>query len=466
LDALTSKSISTIATVHKVSRNTAYSQKATAVNAVNEAFSKKADGVIFHLPVTKAIIAQMILGLYLICKASYRDIIYWFESCLDHHISAGHINNTLDDANINAMFINESYDFKSIKQAASDEIFHRGQPILTTVDIPSRYCAGLNKQATRCGTAWGLELLELQQQGFNPSYSIIDGAKGLKAGYEEALPDSLLLFDHFHISKDGHDLMRYLKNIRDSALTVVLEVSRKMDKAKQKGQPQRFSAKLGKANSHYKQAEHTYQTIKTLLEWYQYDVLPFASVAPAEREALYDFILAELNHFAEQKRIRKFINSMKNQRKHLLKVIYKLDEHFKKLAMTFNTSMDMIWKIAHCARYDINAPTYHMKTSLLEQQFGEKFDELEDAVWKAMCDLDRSSSMVENFNSRLKPFLDERKGFNDHRLSLFQFILNHRPFSRSEHKNNIGKSAAQLMSGLDHPHWLEMLGFKRFSLAA
>jgi len=59
LDVLANKSISTIATVHKVSRNTAYSQKATAVNAVNEAFSKKADGVIFHLPVTKAIIAQM-----------------------------------------------------------------------------------------------------------------------------------------------------------------------------------------------------------------------------------------------------------------------------------------------------------------------------------------------------------------------------------------------------------------------
>ena len=233
-DVLASKSITQVAADHNVARNTVYAQKSTAVSAVNNAFAEKhEDEILFYLPVTKALIAQMILGLYLICKASYRDIVYWFESCLGHHVSLGHIANTVDDANINAMLINDEYDLSPIKHAASDEIFHQGQPILATVDIASRYCAGLNKQTTRCGTAWGNELLDLQEQGFAPTFSIIDGTKSLKSGYEEALPNTTLLFDHFHISKDANDLIRYLKNSRDSALSAVLEMSKKMDKAKQ-----------------------------------------------------------------------------------------------------------------------------------------------------------------------------------------------------------------------------------------
>jgi len=74
--------------------------------------------------------------------------------------------------------------------------------------------------------------------------------------------------------------------------------------------------------------------------------------------------------------------------------------------------------------------------------------------------------MVENFNSRLSPYLDERKGFKNDRFSLIQFGLNHRPFQRSERQTLKGKTPAQVMSGCDHPHWLEMLGFTRFQLAA
>jgi hypothetical protein len=102
----------------------------------------------------------------------------------------------------------------------------------------------------------------------------------------------------------------------------------------------------------------------------------------------------------------------------------------------------------------------------LDQEIGEKFDDIEDDILLAMDTTDRTSCMVENFNSRLSPYLDERKGFKSKRLSLIQFGLNHRPFRRSEHKELVGKTPAQAMSGINHPHWLEMLGFKRVLLAA
>ena len=48
-------------------------------------------------------------------------------------------------------------------------------------------------------------------------------------------------------------------------------------------------------------------------------------------------------------------------------------------------------------------------------------------------------------------------------LALLQFFLNHRRFPRSERPERVGKSPAELLDGSPHPHWLEMLGYVRFS---
>ena len=67
---------------------------------------------------------------------------------------------------------------------------------------------------------------------------------------------------------------------------------------------------------------------------------------------------------------------------------------------------------------------------------------------------------MENFNSRLSPYLDERRYISQKRLDLLQFFLNHMPFMRSAHDNLVNKSPAEAMTGKTHKPWLEMLGFK------
>lgn len=74
--------------------------------------------------------------------------------------------------------------------------------------------------------------------------------------------------------------------------------------------------------------------------------------------------------------------------------------------------------------------------------------------------------MVENFNSRLKPYLDERKMMTGKKLGLYQFILNHRPFQRSHPPRLVGKTPAEALIGKSHPHWLELLGYHRFQRTA
>ena len=68
--------ISDIAATHQVSRKFVYQQGDKAQQALNESFtpSQGDDEVLFHLPVTKSWLYQLILGLVLICHSSYRRI--------------------------------------------------------------------------------------------------------------------------------------------------------------------------------------------------------------------------------------------------------------------------------------------------------------------------------------------------------------------------------------------------------
>jgi hypothetical protein len=75
----------------------------------------------------------------------------------------------------------------------------------------------------------------------------------------------------------------------------------------------------------------------------------------------------------------------------------------------------------------------------------------------------RASSVIENINSRLRNYFSLRREIGSDYLVLLQFFLNHRRFLRSERPERVGKSPAELLTGQSHPHWLEMLGYTRFS---
>jgi hypothetical protein len=70
----------------------------------------------------------------------------------------------------------------------------------------------------------------------------------------------------------------------------------------------------------------------------------------------------------------------------------------------------------------------------------------------------RSSSLVENLNSRLRNYFTLRRHLEDSYLGLLQFFLNHRRFMRSRRAERNGKSPCELMTGQGHPHWLTLLG--------
>jgi len=81
------------------------------------------------------------------------------------------------------------------------------------------------------------------------------------------------------------------------------------------------------------------------------------------------------------------------------------------------------------------------------------------AVSDAMNHIPRSSSLVENLNSRLRNYFTLRRHLGASYLGLLRFFLNHRRFVRSRRAERQGRSPRELMTGQPHPHWLTLLGF-------
>ena len=71
------ETVSELARQHEVSRKFLYQQVHTAEKALSEAFapSSRPDDVLFYLPVTKAWLRQLVLGLVFICHSSVRGVV-------------------------------------------------------------------------------------------------------------------------------------------------------------------------------------------------------------------------------------------------------------------------------------------------------------------------------------------------------------------------------------------------------
>ena len=118
--------ISQLANQHQVSRKFVYQQGDKAQQALDESFapSQGDDDVLFHLPVTKHWLYQLILGLVLICHSSYRGVVELLRDLFNTPISVGTVHNRLEAAAATAAAINQSQDLCSIKVGLHDEIFH------------------------------------------------------------------------------------------------------------------------------------------------------------------------------------------------------------------------------------------------------------------------------------------------------------------------------------------------------
>ena len=200
-----------------------------------------------------------------------------------------------------------------------------------------------------------------------------------------------------------------------------------------------------------------------LVRWLGADILAVSALPYADRCALFDFIVAELQARVPHcpHRLGPACTLLQNHRDQLLAFAWQLEQDLTDLAAEFEVPLAMVRELLDLQTLDKRQPLRWQKESALRERLRGRFYLIEQAVRALSQQVVRASSIIENINSRLRSYFFLRRQIGSGYLELLQFFLNHRRFLRSEHPERIDKSPAELLTGQPHPHWLEMLGYSR-----
>jgi hypothetical protein len=463
--------VARLARQHQVSRQFLYRQADAAQLALERAFDPPppTEDVLFQLPVTQAWLRQLILALVLTCHSSYRGVIALLADLFDTPLSLGTVHNTVQAAVGRAREINGTYELAGIRVGAHDEIFQAGRPVLVGVDTASTFCYLLSQEDHRDADTWGVRLLELAECGFAPDAIIADFGTGLRAGQELALPQVPCRGDVFHLVHDLEPVVTYLENRAYDALEACARLEREQARVRRRGRPTRGVAqRLRRARAACDSAIALADDVRLLGEWLRHDVLAVAGPCYAERCALDDFLLVELQRRVAScpHRLGPIYRLLKNRRDDLLAFALPLEEELGRMAEAWGVAPEGLRRLLRARARDPRDPRRWAEESAVRPQLRGWYEPACRALDALAAGTVRASSLVENLNSRLRTYFSLRRHLGPDYLSLLQFYLNHRVLERSERRERRGKTPAELLTGAAHPHWLELLGFTRFARPA
>jgi hypothetical protein len=450
-----------------VSRKFVYQQRDRAQAALQDAFAPSAtdDQVLFHLPVTKNWLKQAALALTLICHSSYRGVHEFYRDLLGVDMAPSTVHNIVQDAIDKARLHNRAPNLANVRIAGLDEIFQHGQPVLVGADIRSTYLLLLRAEEQRDGDTWALRLMECQDRGFAPDATIADFGTGIRAGQKRAMPNVPCRGDIFHARHELTPVVHFLENRAYDTITAHDKLEHKKTKLQQQGRRDQsgqlasLSRKIAAVAAEQTKAITLADDVAVLARWLGADVFAVSALPYADRCALFDFIVAELQTRTSQcpHRLGPVCTLLKNHRDQLLAFALQLDEDLAKLAADFEIPVAAVRAMLDLQTLDQRQPRRWQKEAALREQLRGRFHALEQAVRILRQQVVRASSIIENINSRLRCYFFLRRQIGSGYLELLQFFLNHRRFLRSEHAERVDKSPAELLTGQPHPHWLEML---------
>src|SRR5664279_3139780 len=369
------------------------------------------------------------------------------------------VHTVLRSAAEQAGVINRGQDLSCIRKGLHDEIFQGRMPVLAGVCAESTYCYLLAAADHRDADTWGVHMLDAARQGLKPDYTIADAGQGLRAGQKAAWGGTPCHGDVFHIIRQCESLANTLSRLAKGATSRRKKLEARVGRVGRPGPSDALVSELALARQTETHAHWLARDVRTLTRWLSHDVLALAGPDLATRQALFDFIADELERLEPEdaRRIRPVRVALRNQRNDLLAFAGVLDTKLAGIARALEISLSLVREACVLHRLPTTSTAYWQGWNRLRAEIGGKFHAVFDAVSQAMARTPRSSSLVENLNSRLRTYFTQRRHLGSAYLDLLRFFPNHRRFMRSRLAERIGKSPRELMTGESHPHWLTLL---------
>jgi hypothetical protein len=397
-------------------------------------------------------VEEMVLALYLDCESSISGIERAIRDMYGKRISEGQISEIL---NKKGSMLDKGERVNFQLSIVSDEIFGHSDSVLVVVEPLSGYILRLELVKNHDKETWGVCWLDIVNNETGLVEKIIaDQGKGIVGGIGLLFSEDVYRSDLFHVM------------IRLGYWLGVLERKAYSSIEKEESAKVRFK-KVGskKLLKEYKTATFEVEKMIGLYEDYEYlfrelqNTLLIVNMKSGELRDKKEVISEVETIFSLMEEIdyEGIKEGVKYFRRHQEEVLRYFDDVkkadiFLKDRITESIVKDILVLIyayqqqvytAYGERKQKLESEIALDQEALVQYLGkEEYERLSHLVNETLSSIIRSSSIVENTNSRLRRFFDSARGqINQNRLNLIRFYLNHKPFDGSRRK---GKSPAQI----------------------
>lgn len=406
-----------------------------------------------YIILTDTFLEMAAIVLSVVCQASLEDVSLAIHMLFNKYVCPSKISNIRAKYGLIAKAFNESVRLDRIWAACSDEIFFGRTPVLATICPHTTYVLDISIEKDRSGETWKRFMENLKSQGLNLVLSISDAGSGLRKGISDAFLDCFIQSDLFHNLKELSTPLYMLERTtyayigeyyyqmkvlggpgaRRSTVIKVLEMERDMD------------GKLEQVDNLF-----------ILYEWIR-ELLGFTHYSRYDTEVLITWCLDEMNVIAgDNKRIKESIKVFRGRLDESLKYLDYLFQSMESLATAMKIDAEAFRLLYILDSLPRDSAEHTMMSRHISKKLGNRRDVAEKVLAELISITVRSSSIVENLNSRLRTAFNDMRGMNELFLELLQLFINTKTYRRSNVPERVGKSPLELYNG-DNRRFLEIL---------
>jgi len=354
-----------------------------------------------------------------------------------------------------------------------DEIFIGSQPILITVEPISSAIINIELANNRTGESWKRHLnYPIANRNIEIINAVSDNGSGIILGVKNSLANVHRQPDTFHAL--AHHLGIWVSRLESKAYSAIkyeyereavyLNSKTKKVMKEKRELYEEACIKTIEAIELYEDFKYLYiHALKQLNPFQSNGVLRSLTKAKEELEVALKLIetLGHERINREIKRVKKLLPNLLDYFDTAQKAI----ENCKSLGINDETlrvlSLEWQWrknwiKAKNSQRKKIAKEEIDKHSFTGKCMLWEDYESIKEKVFRELDNIIQASSMVENINSLLRPYLDRSKNqVTQEFLNLFAFYHNHRIYKRGKRE---GKTPIEILTGeKQNIDWIELL---------
>ena len=404
--------------------------------------------------VTQIFIERCVLALTFYCRAPIEGIVSFFDLVLGFHISKGTIHNIRERARQKAELFDSQVNLENIKILATDEIFQQDEPILTAVDLETRYIVLMDPEVNRTGETWSRALSNKVDQGFRPDVNVSDGGSGLVKGIPGAFPEIDMQLDVFHTLRDLGVEIHKRDRFAVAKLTELYDLETRLQgKRRHKKTIEAYEKVRSEIDSHLKTAD----TLNILYEWLR-EYVGFSGYSYAKSLWVCNWILDEMaSLYPDHKKLNDAITQFRKHLPDILQFQVRLEKALYQESQAYHVDSNAFILLYNQMSYPASSAKYEILEKKLFHLFREQLPEARESLLRIIKRTFRASSMIENVNGCIRDFIDLKREIPHNFFILLKVFFNTKKPIRSRHKSWVGRSALDRLNGKSNPDFLDIV---------